>query len=165
MQPTTRVVAVSWLESKSAPKGARKFQREINGAIEGTRTPTPLRVHGPEPCASANSATMASGLSLQRRLILAVSGRPTPLFYRHRSPCQTNWAGGGLISRPTPQASIDRKVKHGNYADIRSSPHPQRCPSGQREDREKCTDQGCNIKDCELFPATASCRILPPTDL
>src|SRR6476660_7806813 len=29
------------------------------GAIEGTRTPTPLRVHGPEPCASANSATMA----------------------------------------------------------------------------------------------------------
>ena len=32
------------------------------GAIEGTRTPTPLPVHGPEPCASANSATMASGL-------------------------------------------------------------------------------------------------------
>src|ERR1700745_3173052 len=32
------------------------------GAIEGTRTPTPLRVHGPEPCASANSATMARGL-------------------------------------------------------------------------------------------------------
>jgi hypothetical protein len=32
----------------------------IFGAIEGTRTPTPLRVHGPEPCASANSATMAS---------------------------------------------------------------------------------------------------------
>jgi hypothetical protein len=30
-----------------------------NGAIEGTRTPTPLPVHGPEPCASANSATMA----------------------------------------------------------------------------------------------------------
>jgi hypothetical protein len=29
------------------------------GAIEGTRTPTPLPVHGPEPCASANSATMA----------------------------------------------------------------------------------------------------------
>ena len=33
------------------------------GAIEGTRTPTPLPVHGPEPCASANSATMASGLA------------------------------------------------------------------------------------------------------
>src|SRR5271155_1268713 len=29
------------------------------GAEEGTRTPTPLRVHGPEPCASANSATTA----------------------------------------------------------------------------------------------------------
>src|ERR1700733_216438 len=31
----------------------------MNGAEEGTRTPTPLRVHGPEPCASANSATSA----------------------------------------------------------------------------------------------------------
>src|ERR1035437_4520874 len=34
---------------------------EAYGAEEGTRTPTPLRVHGPEPCASANSATSASG--------------------------------------------------------------------------------------------------------
>ena len=33
--------------------------KTTNGAIEGTRTPTPLPVHGPEPCASANSATMA----------------------------------------------------------------------------------------------------------
>jgi hypothetical protein len=32
---------------------------ELIGAEEGTRTPTPLRVHGPEPCASANSATPA----------------------------------------------------------------------------------------------------------
>src|SRR5438876_5657259 len=31
-----------------------------NGAEEGTRTPTPLRAHGPEPCASANSATSAN---------------------------------------------------------------------------------------------------------
>jgi hypothetical protein len=30
------------------------------GAEGGTRTPTPLRVHGPEPCASANSATTAT---------------------------------------------------------------------------------------------------------
>ena len=35
--------------------------KDLNaGAEEGTRTPTPLRVHGPEPCASANSATSAS---------------------------------------------------------------------------------------------------------
>lgn len=32
----------------------------IFGAEGGTRTPTPLRVHGPEPCASANSATSAT---------------------------------------------------------------------------------------------------------
>src|SRR5713101_4709262 len=49
-------------------------QLENRGAIEGTRTPTPLRVHGPEPCASANSATMAksvarrpSGAALQEK--------------------------------------------------------------------------------------------------
>src|SRR5437660_5730473 len=42
-----------------------KARREVSlvqkklGAEEGTRTPTPLRVHGPEPCASANSATSA----------------------------------------------------------------------------------------------------------
>jgi hypothetical protein len=36
---------------------------EIVGAEEGTRTPTPLRVHGPEPCASANSATSARSVS------------------------------------------------------------------------------------------------------
>src|SRR5271157_2442724 len=34
-------------------------RRSRSGAEEGTRTPTPLRVHGPEPCASANSATSA----------------------------------------------------------------------------------------------------------
>ena len=40
---------------------------QIIGAIEGTRTPTPLPVHGPEPCASANSATMARGLQSPRQ--------------------------------------------------------------------------------------------------
>src|SRR5947209_19171121 len=44
------------------PKPVRKVRsgRKKTGAEEGTRTPTPLRVHGPEPCASANSATSAS---------------------------------------------------------------------------------------------------------
>src|SRR5271157_5300617 len=32
---------------------------KLDGAEEGTRTPTPLRVRGPEPRASANSATSA----------------------------------------------------------------------------------------------------------
>ena len=32
---------------------------------------------------------MASGLSLQRRPIVAVSGRPTFLFYRREAACQT----------------------------------------------------------------------------
>ena len=36
------------------PMGIKNY-----GAEEGTRTPTPLRAHGPEPCASANSATSA----------------------------------------------------------------------------------------------------------
>ena len=42
------------VNSGDSPQGTIFF-----GAIEGTRTPTPLPVHGPEPCASANSATMA----------------------------------------------------------------------------------------------------------
>src|SRR5690348_18119274 len=42
------------------------------GAEEGTRTPTPLRVHGPEPCASANSATSA---------LKAEAGTPPPILY------------------------------------------------------------------------------------
>src|SRR5271155_2003731 len=41
------------------------------GAEEGTRTPTPLRVHGPEPCASANSATSARTLCPARMAGLA----------------------------------------------------------------------------------------------
>jgi hypothetical protein len=48
---------------KEHPAGCSFFQRrtifEKFGAEGGTRTPTPLRVHGPEPCASANSATTA----------------------------------------------------------------------------------------------------------
>jgi hypothetical protein len=35
------------------------IEKENYGAEEGTRTPTPLRVRGPEPRASANSATSA----------------------------------------------------------------------------------------------------------
>ena len=42
---------------RNPSRSAREEKRF--GAEEGTRTPTPLRVHGPEPCASANSATSA----------------------------------------------------------------------------------------------------------
>jgi hypothetical protein len=58
-----------------------------NGAEEGTRTPTPLRVHGPEPCASANSATSASKLlSGAGRL----EGRYCGIYsYKALTECQT----------------------------------------------------------------------------
>ena len=65
-------------------------RQEKPGAIEGTRTPTPLRVHGPEPCASANSATMAIVIRLQadpcRR---PFQERTTRIFYRRLAACQT----------------------------------------------------------------------------
>src|SRR5580698_3796685 len=61
------------------------------GAIEGTRTPTPLRVHGPEPCASANSATMASGLSLQRRPKSRRIRKTTSLSYNAAPICQNRF--------------------------------------------------------------------------
>ena len=54
--------------SEGTTRNSRYLQNlQIIGAIEGTRTPTPLPVHGPEPCASANSATMASGLQSPRQ--------------------------------------------------------------------------------------------------
>src|SRR5580658_10843413 len=60
------------------------------GAIEGTRTPTPLRVHGPEPCASANSATMAKSDSVTGRpLRRPFQERTTIIFYRGIGDCQT----------------------------------------------------------------------------
>src|ERR1700677_2228047 len=55
----------------------------IVGAEEGTRTPTPLRVHGPEPCASANSATPAKSDSVTGRpLRRPLQERTTIIFYR-----------------------------------------------------------------------------------
>ena len=53
------------------PTSDCKGGRSDFGAEEGTRTPTPLRVHGPEPCASANSATSARRLSPARTAGLA----------------------------------------------------------------------------------------------
>jgi hypothetical protein len=61
----------------------------ISGAIEGTRTPTPLPVHGPEPCASANSATMAILDCNAAAAPRPLSGRSTFLFYSPVSACQT----------------------------------------------------------------------------
>ncbi len=55
------------------PRASTSLQvldNKIIGAEEGTRTPTPLRVHGPEPCASANSATPASDLKSDPRAAL-----------------------------------------------------------------------------------------------
>src|ERR1035441_4776455 len=61
------------------------------GAEEGTRTPTPLRVRGPEPRASANSATSArytgqagsarpAALSSLANAAVCVNLRPLKLF-------------------------------------------------------------------------------------
>jgi hypothetical protein len=60
---------VSGRERSGSPLAkSRAEPRDLKvGAIEGTRTPTPLPVHGPEPCASANSATMALWTARQRR--------------------------------------------------------------------------------------------------
>jgi hypothetical protein len=51
----------------------RRGASDSPGAAEGTRTPTPLPEHGPEPCASANSATAALISKLSR--VLAGSRR------------------------------------------------------------------------------------------
>jgi hypothetical protein len=46
-------------DTKKAARGPPQHYEIFIGAEERTRTSTPLRVHGPEPCASANSATSA----------------------------------------------------------------------------------------------------------
>src|SRR5260370_32553454 len=69
---------------------ARQLNRwkQSVGAEEGTRTPTPLRVHGPEPCASANSATSAMRCAGE---LPGHNDRETaPLFYRLWCGCQTD---------------------------------------------------------------------------
>ena len=99
------------LAKSLAPRRISGFTKHdsVSGAIEGTRTPTPLPVHGPEPCASANSATMASGLTLQRRpegrrmkdLRFHSTGAPIPVKLKaHR---RNNW-------RALPLAILLRSV-------------------------------------------------------
>src|SRR6202000_1063463 len=62
-------------------------RQKRTGAEEGTRTPTPLRVHGPEPCASANSATSAK--SVRGNLSLPFRKGLRVIFYRGSAGCQT----------------------------------------------------------------------------
>ena len=56
-----------WWEDFDAVSQTVRVERavtELSGAEGGTRTPTPLRAHDPESCASANSATSArAGIS------------------------------------------------------------------------------------------------------
>ena len=96
---------------------------KLLGAIEGTRTPTPLPVHGPEPCASANSATMASGLQSSQQPKAAGSGRlllhstSTNLAVKRSDPicsgagcCRE--ARLGVIPQPRVLTSGARNLKH-----------------------------------------------------
>ena len=57
----------------------------LDGAEEGTRTPTPLRVRGPEPRASANSATSAqytsSAFSAEPAATLSVANAEPSVKY------------------------------------------------------------------------------------
>jgi hypothetical protein len=69
-----------------------------NGAEEGTRTPTPLRAHGPEPCASANSATSARHGAAD----LFGSRVGSHHFFRGMERCQTR------ASRPAAQLDLPR---------------------------------------------------------
>src|SRR6267154_5130427 len=65
-------------------------RKNFFGAIEGTRTPTPLPVHGPEPCASANSATMAIWTCNAAAAVRPPCQEDQPyLFYSPVTGCQT----------------------------------------------------------------------------
>src|SRR5690348_12582622 len=86
------------------------------GAEEGTRTPTPLRVHGPEPCASANSATSAfCGARTQ-----APSGLPL-LFYRRSPECQTS--AGSEVSEVSDVSEVS-EARKSESINLRNAPKP-----------------------------------------
>src|SRR5581483_12496226 len=73
-----------------------------DGAEEWTRTPTPLRVHGPEPCASANSATSASDW---RNLLRIASGKNYTSY-------STEAAEAVNGERPSVPSSGGYKLRH-----------------------------------------------------
>src|SRR3954465_15719462 len=101
-----------------------------NGAEEGTRTPPPLRVHGPEPCASANSATSASKLlSGAGRL----EGRYCGIYsYKASTECQT-WTGT-LRKRAWPRQIRAREaVKMSDKPAVRAKNESQK----SKQDLEK----------------------------
>ncbi len=78
----TMVSRRAWANQKAGGKLSR-LGPTCSGAEEGTRTPTPLRVHGPEPCASANSATSAS-VCFAGRLDAALMEETTPSILQRR---------------------------------------------------------------------------------
>src|SRR5260370_39850133 len=93
------------------------------GAEEGTRTPTPLRVHGPEPCASANAATSA-----------LKSARESPA--RQRKPCTLILSGLRMLSNggDWQSESADFQITKG------ASPAPT-------ASRPSCWESGANFAE------------------
>src|SRR5437899_6980295 len=87
-------------ESKKFIKG--------NGAEEGTRTPTPLRAHGPEPCASANSATSAKVTGMRRALPIAFQEGLRVIFYRGIAGRQTRDVGRNDVGKFFPRFRVSR---------------------------------------------------------
>ena len=87
--------------NRSAYKG-----KENLGAIEGTRTPTPLRVHGPEPCASANSATMAIVIRYGATLAGHLSGENhNNILQAHRWLSNLEWLLGFGLQMPQSEVA------------------------------------------------------------
>src|SRR6478672_12622176 len=89
-------------EEETSPSATldRSF-RENSGAIEGTRTPTPLRVHGPEPCASANSATMASVLRCGAAEAALMEETTPSILQRRRRVSNLQPRARNLCDRPS----------------------------------------------------------------
>jgi hypothetical protein len=92
--------------------------RDLLGAEEGTRTPTPLRVHGPEPCASANSATSARVTAdfLERkwtrnRFSVQRGAGPQQWLVSQRRWGKSNIAGSGVANVMLPQP-VDCTTTH-----------------------------------------------------
>ena len=87
--------------SRLATQGA-----SFHGAEEGTRTPTPLRVRGPEPRASANSATSArdtvSAASAETAASLSLAN--AELYVKYRLVRRVHAGRGNIRGRNAAQS-------------------------------------------------------------
>ncbi len=134
--------------------------RQTSGAEEGTRTPTPLRVRGPEPRASANSATSARDTKPARW-----AGSAAILSLANVGPCVKSCSDSGrrlsdASELPILPVSVASLRQEG--ARVRGRPGPCHRSGNGRSNRFRCRHSVCvALFRCSVGTAVHSDRVPP----